>query len=107
MFKKHDATGYKELVPGIRMKTLNYGDRTLMAKFLLEEGSRIPDHAHPHEQAGYLVTGKLRFRIDGEYHDAEPGDSWCIAGDVVHSVRVLAPSVIVEVFSPVREEYLP
>ena len=35
-----------------------------------------------------------------------PGDSWCIGSDVPHSARALEDSVAVEMFSPVREDYL-
>jgi len=44
--------------------------------------------------------------MEGKTFDAEPGDSWSIPGDVPHSANVIEDSVIVEVFSPVREEYL-
>jgi quercetin dioxygenase-like cupin family protein len=44
--------------------------------------------------------------IDGVEYDAAPGDSWCIGSDVFHSVRVVEGSVAVEMFSPVREDYL-
>ena len=39
--------------------------------------------------------------------EVEPGDSWCLPGGVEHSVVALEDSVVVEVFSPVREDYLP
>ena len=107
MFQKHDESGYKTPVPGIDMKALVYGDKTLMTKFLLKKGSSIPSHAHPHEQTGYLVKGKMRFFIGSDVYDAEEGDSWCIPGDVEHRVDVLEDSVVLEVFSPVREDYLP
>jgi len=49
----------------------------------------------------------MRFIIADERHDVEPGDSWCIPGDVKHAAEAFEDSVGVEVFSPVREEYLP
>ena len=107
MFEKHDPEGYKTSLPGIRMKTLCYGARTLMTEFILERGSTLPRHAHPHEQTGYLVTGHIRLTIGATEHDVRPGDNWCIPGGVEHGARILEDSVAVEVFAPVRADYLP
>jgi len=89
------------------MKTICHGTRTLMTEFLLDRGSTLPEHAHPHEQTGYLVAGHLRLRIGTAEHEVRPGDSWCIPGGEPHGAHILEDSVAVEVFSPVREDYLP
>jgi len=107
MFQKHSKSGYTTAVPGIEQKTLVYGEQTLMAEFLLKKGSRLPHHSHTHEQTGYLVSGHIRLTIGLEEKDVVPGDSWCIPGAVVHGAEILEESVAVEVFSPVREEYVP
>ena len=107
MFAQRSDEGYKPVLDGIRMKTLNYGKNTLMVEFRLEKGKLLPRHAHPHEQAGYLVSGRLRLFIGDEEFPAEPGDNWCIAGGVEHGAEVLEDAVAIEVFSPVREDYLP
>ena len=107
MFQQHSPNGYTTAVAGIEQKTLVFGDKTLMTEFLLKQGSRLPQHAHPHEQSGYLVRGRIRLRIGTEEHEVLPGDSWCIPGDVEHGAVILEDSVAVEVFAPVREEYLP
>jgi quercetin dioxygenase-like cupin family protein len=107
VFEKHSPEGYKTPVPGIRMKTLCYGQQTLMTEFLLERDSTLPLHSHPHEQTGYLVKGHIRLTIDGEPHDVTPGDCWCIPSAVEHGAEILEDSVAIEIFSPVREDYLP
>ena len=107
MFGKHSDGGYRELLAGIEQKTLVYGSKTLLSKFLLKKDSILPLHAHPHEQTGYLLQGKLRFSCQRETFEVGAGDSWCIPGDAEHGVEVLADSVVLELFSPVREDYLP
>lgn len=108
MFFKRTVNGtYVELVQGLCIKTMVYGKNTLTAEFQLKKGSVLPVHTHPHEQTGYLVSGKMEFMINGENYTAEPGDSWCIEGDVEHGAEVLEDSLVIEVFSPVREDYLP
>ena len=107
MFAKHGREGYKTALPGIRMKTLCYGARTLMTEIALKQGSVLPLHSHPHEQTGYLVKGHIRLRIGEHEHDVKAGDSWCIPSGREHGVVTLEDSTAVEVFSPVREDYLP
>ena len=107
MFQPHDEKGYRRVLPGVEMKTLVYGAKTLMAKFRLQQGSTIPRHAHPHEQIGYLLEGRVRFLIGDDAREARRGDSWCIAGGIEHGVEVLEDAVVLEAFSPVREDYLP
>ncbi|WP_224960242.1 cupin domain-containing protein [Geomonas subterranea] len=107
MFEKKSDAGYQQVLPGIRQKTLVHGEKTLMVEFLLEKGALLPLHSHPHEQTGYLVSGRIRLSIDGDNRELQPGDSWCIAGGARHNADILEDSVAIEVFSPVREEYLP
>ena len=106
MFARRTAEGYREPIPGISFRTLNHGQNTLMAEFRLAAGSRLPSHSHPHEQTGYLVSGRLTLVIGDEVCEVSPGDSWCIPGGVEHRAVAREDAVAVEVFSPVREEYL-
>ena len=107
MFRKGVAGGHREVADGIGLKTLVHGEKTLMSEFSLKGGNVLPAHAHPHEQTGYLVSGRIRLTIGDETFEVEPGDSWCIPGDVTHSAEIVEDSIAVEVFSPVREDYLP
>ncbi len=107
MFTKNSSDDYKEPMPGIKLKTLCNGEKTLMAEFILKAGNELPIHTHPHEQTGYLVMGHIRLNIDGKAYDVKTGDSWCIPGNVEHGAKILENSVAVEVFSPVREDLLP
>lgn len=107
MFYKRDSSGYREAVKGVAMKTLVYGKKTLLTEFRLEAGNTLPRHAHEHEQTGYLVSGALLLSIGDETFDVEPGDSWCIPGNVEHGAKIISDSVAIEVFSPVRKDYLP
>lgn len=78
-----------------------------MAEFLLGKGSVLPEHSHPYEQTGYLVSGHIKLKIGDAVHDVYPGDSWCIPLDMKHGADIIDDSVAIEVFSPVRQDYLP
>ncbi len=107
MFYSCSDSGYIPVLDGIQRKTLVYGEKTLMSAFHLAQDSHLPSHAHPYEQTGYLVSGHMRLRISDAWFDVRPGDSWSIPADVEHQAEVLLDSVAIEVFSPVREDYLP
>ena len=94
-----------EMVPGVTRRTLNYGERTLLAEVTLAKGSIVPAHTHVHEQIGYLASGRIRFRIGDEIQDLEPGDSWLVPSNAEHEVWTLEDAVAIDIFSPVREEY--
>jgi quercetin dioxygenase-like cupin family protein len=66
----------------------------------------VPEHRHPHEQAGYVLSGRVRFTIGGETRVLGPGDMFLVPPDVPHAVSsVDGPARVLDVFSPVREDY--
>jgi len=107
MFRKKSTSGYAKVLEKIERKPLVHGKKTLMCEFRLQQGAVIPAHSHPHEQTGYLVSGRLELTIGEEIHQVAPGDSWCIDGKVDHGVLAIDNSLALEIFSPVREDYLP
>ena len=106
MFRANAEATAVEQFPGAVRRTLNSGDLTTLIEVTLDEGAIVPGHTHPHEQIGYVATGRVRFEIDGEKRELRAGDSYLIPGGVSHQVTALEPSVCIDVFSPVREEYL-
>ena len=107
MFCKKGTAEPKQLAEGVELATLVHGAKTLMGQFTLAKGAMVPLHAHPHEQTGIMISGKLKFMVDGEVLEVVAGDSWCLPGGVEHSAEALEDTVVIEVFSPVREDYLP
>jgi len=103
---KVSERGYVEMLDGIIRKTLVFGEKTLLTQFILLKGKTLPSHKHPQEQTGYLVSGHIILIIDGERHDILPGDSWNISENVEHSAEILIDSLALEIFSPVREDYI-
>jgi len=107
MFYKKNESKYRVAREGVRFKSLACGQKTHLTEFRLSKGAIIPKHSHPHEQTGYLVSGRMKFTVDDEEFIAEAGDGWSIAGNTEHGVDVLEDCVVVEVFSPPRKDYLP
>ena len=72
MLYKPESSNFKQILPGVFMKALTYGDNSLLCEFQLKQGSIIPAHQHPQEQTGYLISGRLRFSGDEEDFIVEP-----------------------------------
>lgn len=104
---KKNEEGYINVFDGIKRKTLVYGTNTLLTEFILKKGKILPMHSHPEEQTGYLVSGHIILIINGEKHEMRPGDSWAIPGNTEHGAETVENSVAIEIFSPVREDYIP
>ena len=107
MFVKYDSENFLTPVDGVEMKTFVYGDKSLLTRFHLKKNSILPKHSHSQEQTGFMVSGKIKLFIDKESFIAEPGDTWSIKGDVEHWAQSIENSVVIEIFSPLREDYLP
>jgi quercetin dioxygenase-like cupin family protein len=94
-----------ELTPGARART-PYGEQIMLSYLELDEGCVVPRHSHPHEQAGMLLKGRMELTIGDESRLCEVGDLFIIPGDTPHAARpVDGPAVVLDIFSPVREDY--
>ena len=81
------------------------GEKMTLVFFYLSPGAKIPEHWHPHEQIGTVLNGSLELSIGSEKRIVHPGQAYIIPSDVPHSGKNLeAPSEIIEVFSPPRED---
>lgn len=106
MFYKRNNDEYATPLKGIHFKTLVYGDRTSLHKFRLDRDTLIPMHSHPHEQTGYLISGRMNFILKDKTILLESGDSWSIPGGEEHGAEVIENCILIEIFSPAREEYI-
>ena len=94
-----------EIFPGCRIRT-PYGQNLMLSYVEIDPGSVVPEHSHPHEQAGYVLSGSVRFTIGGETRVLRAGDMFLIPPNVPHTVSAVdGPARVLDVFSPVREDY--
>ncbi len=101
---RSDATPV-EMMPGVTRRTLSTSEGMMLIEVALEKGAMVPFHSHPHEQIGYLASGRVLFELGDERRELAAGDSWLVPPDVPHQVTALEPSLAIDVFSPPREEY--
>jgi quercetin dioxygenase-like cupin family protein len=91
-------------------RRLAYTDHLMMAIIDFKDGPKTepdPPHSHPHEQITYVVSGEILFFMCGEQLHLGPGDSYCVAPGIPHTIQLLTPSVrLVDCFTPIREDFL-
>ena len=105
MFYQYADATRVQMAPGLIRRTLISGEKLMICRFDLDQGVEIPAHSHPHDQAGYVVSGLIRVTVEGEGMELGPGDSYCAPSGVPHSAQALEKTVVVDTFSPPREDY--
>jgi quercetin dioxygenase-like cupin family protein len=95
-----------EIKQGIRRKVFPHGKQMLSILIDFKAGAVGDEHAHPHEQLGFVVSGKVEMVIDGALHGIAAGQQIHIQENARHSIRAIEDSVVLETFSPVREDII-
>ena len=104
-FSSFNKITAKQLAEGVDLRAIS-GDKMTLTLFSLSEGVAIPEHSHPHEQIGTVLSGSMELIIGEEKKIVTKGDLWWIPSNVTHRGKcVEGPAEVLEVFSPVREDY--
>jgi quercetin dioxygenase-like cupin family protein len=94
-----------EMLPGVVRRTLGCTDRVMLIEWRFKAGAVVPLHQHPHDQVGYMIHGEMELEIDGQPATFCDGDSWAIPGNVPHWAHFPSDCVLIECFTPPREDY--
>lgn len=103
---KSSSQEWEEVGPGIRRKITGYNDYMMMVLVQFDEGGIGEAHSHMHTQSTYLESGSFEVTIDGKTELLQKGDCFFVPPNAVHGVVCKAAGVLVDVFSPVREDFL-
>lgn len=92
---------------GAQRRVLSYGGGMMLVQFTFEAGVSAPIHSHPHEQVGYVVSGEIELIMEGfERTRLAAGASYYVAPNVRHGIITHAPTVLLDCFTPIREDFL-
>lgn len=97
---------WEKLGGGVSRKFLGYDNQIMMVQVKFETGALGAPHQHFHTQATYCVSGKFEFEIDGIKQIVSAGDGVYIQPNLVHSAVCLEEGMLIDTFSPVREDFL-
>jgi quercetin dioxygenase-like cupin family protein len=78
----------------------------MVAKMLYKSTDFVPFHKHPNEQSGYVVSGKYKLKFGRQEYFLTDGDTYSIPADVEHSIEIIEAGGVVDVLSPIRQDYL-
>lgn len=101
-----DDVEWEKLGGGVSRKFLGYDNQIMMVLVNFEEGALGAPHQHFHTQATYCVSGKFEFEIDGIKQIVKAGDGVYIEPNLLHSAKCLEAGMLIDTFSPVREDFL-
>ena len=99
----------KRVFKGVNLDSMAVGQKSMVTKMNYVAGNYASTHSHPHEQCGYVISGRYRLIVEDETRIdviLTAGDSYAIPGDTPHSFEVLEGGEVVDVFTPQREDYL-
>jgi quercetin dioxygenase-like cupin family protein len=96
----------KDCEPGVKRKVLTYTEELMMCEITFEKGACGNTHSHPHLQITYIVKGSFEFSIDGEKKIVHVGDSLFMPANSMHGTVALEEGILVDVFNPMRKEFL-
>ena len=97
---------WEKLGGGVERKILGYDEMLMMVCVRFATGSVGTLHHHIHRQISYVESGVFEVTIDGEKNVLRKGDCFFVQPDLIHGVVALEQGVLVDIFSPCREDFL-
>jgi len=91
---------------GVTRQVLADAPDLMVVRFAFEAGAEGRLHSHAHVQATYVASGRFRFTVAGAAFEVGPGDSFVIPGDAPHGCTCLETGVLIDSFTPRRDDFL-
>ncbi|MEO1152120.1 MAG: cupin domain-containing protein [Pseudomonadota bacterium] len=103
----HQADAPVEVVgPGIKRQFLGYNDELMAVRVWFDEGAEGALHNHPHSQVVFVEKGRFDVTVGEETRSLSAGDSFYVAPHVMHGAICREEGILIDMFSPVREDFL-
>ena len=104
-FIKVNQVGQKEILPGYTVRFV-HTEKMTFAYWDVKAGSPLPEHSHHHEQVASVIEGTYELTVNGETKRLQAGEIAVIPSNIPHSGIAITDCKLMDVFSPVREDYL-
>lgn len=101
-----EDTVWTEVAPGNFRAVLSHRPELMLVAFRFEKGAVGAPHSHPHTQVSYIAEGTFDVTVDGVTTRLGPGSSFIVAPDLVHGVVALTPGLLIDTFTPQRDDFL-
>jgi quercetin dioxygenase-like cupin family protein len=102
----YDTTSVITMAPGVSRRVLSHTSELMLVEVTFASGAVVPAHSHPHQQISYIKSGRFSCTSNGEEVVADPSDSLVFPSNVEHGVTCLEKGVVLDCFTPAREDFL-
>ena len=107
MYTENKTIQPTDLGGGVTRKILSYSKNLMTVELSFPKGATGAKHSHPHEQIGYIISGRLIYQEDGQEDKVlETGDTYYRAPNVIHGVEILEDTMLLDIFTPMREDFI-
>lgn len=107
MFVENKDIPVTDLGGGVTRKVLSYSKNLMTVELHFEPGSKGAPHSHPHEQIGYIISGKLIYKEEGQEDKLLcTGDTYYVRPNAVHGIDVIEETMLLDIFTPMREDFV-
>lgn len=97
---------WQEVEKGIKRKIMAYDESLMLVKVAFEAGGIGAVHKHYHTQITHVESGVFEVEIAGEKKILKAGDAFFIPTNVLHGAVCIEAGVLIDVFSPMREDFI-
>ena len=101
-----DEIAWETVGEGVRRQIMGYDDRIMLVNVEFEKGGIGPMHQHHHSQVTYVISGQFDLTIGEETRRMKGGDAFYIPPNVMHGAICIEKGVLIDVFSPIREDFM-
>jgi len=106
VFVEDKSIEWQQMAEGVKRKIMSYDDKVMLVKVAFDKGGIGTLHHHPHVQLSYVESGFFEVEIDGVKTILKAGDVFHVPSNLVHGVVCLKAGMLIDVFSPMREDFL-
>lgn len=101
-----DIGAWEDAEPGVRRRILQAQGGLMLMEVQFAPGAAGYEHNHVHEQISYCVKGHFEYLLDGRTHVLREGESIYVPSNARHGAKALEAGILIDVFTPVREDLL-
>lgn len=102
----HADAPLQDLGGGVSRRVLAYTESLMIVEVHFAAGGVGSVHTHPHCQNTYVQSGRFRFTVDGEPVEVGPGDTLAFPSGIPHGTLCLEAGTLLDIFTPMREDFV-
>lgn len=106
LFQIEKETPWEDLGNGINRQVYGYDDKIMLVKAKFDTGAVGVLHEHHHSQVTYVESGVFEMTIGNQKKIIVKGDGYYVPPHEIHGCVCLEPGILIDVFSPHREDFL-